>query len=380
MRNRGTTMQNPFVYGKEVSGENFCNRKSEIAELTRDVENSQNVIIFSQRRFGKTSLIKKVFAVCEKKDIITMYVDLYPVLSEEDFVRVYAKTVAQALVGTVGNKMHEIANFFKRIRPQFTVEREGDLSCSIDISPRDVIPSLEDVIESVPRYIARRKKKAVVCFDEFQQINLFPTDRIEKILRSSFQQHKDISYIFMGSKKHLIFDMFNNPNRPFYRSAKSFPIHKIQDHELVNFILSKFERTGRALNKEMATEIMTICESHPYYVQYLCHIIWEETREQKNISTDDIHRALDLLLDRERATFESAWNLLPLNQKRFLVALAKQSKNNTLFSNEFLKTHQLSPTTVQRAVKSLIDKDLIDRDVDTYSIIDIFFKRWLERF
>ena len=60
-------MKNPFVYGKEVFGDNFCNRKSEINELCRDVVNSQNVIIFSQRRSGGTSLIKEVFRSCNKK-------------------------------------------------------------------------------------------------------------------------------------------------------------------------------------------------------------------------------------------------------------------------------------------------------------------------
>jgi len=82
-------MQNPFVYGKEVSRENFCNRLSEIKELLRDISNSQNVIIFSQRRFGKTSLIKRVFDDLDLSQIIPIYVDLYPVLSEEDFIRTH---------------------------------------------------------------------------------------------------------------------------------------------------------------------------------------------------------------------------------------------------------------------------------------------------
>jgi len=128
-------MKNPFVYGKEVSGSNFCNRKSEIKELCRDVVNSQNVIIFSQRRLVNA------------------------------------------------------AKFFRNIRPTFSVDQSGQMSYTINIDKKEIMPSLEDVLESVKRFANSKNKKTLVCFDEFQQIGQFKTDRIEKTMRSSFQKH-----------------------------------------------------------------------------------------------------------------------------------------------------------------------------------------------
>ncbi|MBU4122801.1 hypothetical protein KJ959_03875, partial [bacterium] len=203
-------MRNPFVYGKEVSKENFCNRISEIKELLRDISNSQNVIIFSQRRFGKTSLIKRVFEELDFSRIIPIYVDLYPVLSEEDFIRIYAKALSKTVTKDLADKIKELSSVFKKIRPTYSVDQTGQVSFSIDIKNEDIIPSLEDVLEGLNRYVKKEKKKAVVCFDEFQQVSMLKTDKIEKFMRSVFQSHKNISYIFMGSKKHLIYDMFNN--------------------------------------------------------------------------------------------------------------------------------------------------------------------------
>jgi len=371
-------MENPFVYGKEVSGDNFCNRKNEIEELYRDTINSQNVIIFSQRRFGKTSLIKEVLKKSRNKGILTVYVDLYSVLNEEDLVRKYAKAAAESLLGKVNRTLRQAGEFFKRIRPKLTVDETGQPTYSIDVEKRETVPLLEDTLEAVKRYVDQKKKKAVVVFDEFQQIGQLKTDRAEKIMRSSIQRHKGISYIFMGSKKHLIFDMFNNPNRPFYKSSKPFPLGKIDRNELLGFIQTKFKTTKKILPKELAEKIIEICECHPYYIQYLCNIIWEKVKAKESIKKKNFSESLDLLLSRESSTYETTWDLLTIKQRQVLLALAKVAPDEKLFSSAFLERYSLgSASSVQRTLRSLIDKDLIDKEGDFYTIIDVFFKKWL---
>ena len=373
-------MKNPFVYGKEVLGDNFCNRISEKKELYRDVVNSQNVIIFSQRRLGKTSLIKEVFGACQKKGILTIYVDLYAVLTEEDFVSIYAKAVAGVALGNIEQRVKSAVKFFRKIRPTFSVDQSGQMSYSISIDKKEIVPSLEDVLESVKRYADSKKKKAVVCFDEFQQIGQFKTDKIEKMMRSSFQKHKDIAYIFMGSEKHHISDMFNNLNRPFYRSAKFFPLDKIEKRELFRFIRDKFQKSKKTIADDLINEIIDVCEAHPYYVQYLCHIIWEKAIDKRRANRDDFIESLDLLLKRESSTYEATWDLLTVKQKQVLMALANVSSEEKVFSSGFLQKHNLgSASTLQRTLRSLIEKDLIDKEGDSYTIIDVFFKKWLSQ-
>lgn len=371
-------MENPFVYTKEVTGHNFCNRKEEIKELYRDAVNSQNVIIFSQRRLGKTSLIGEVLKRAKSNGILTVYVDLYAVLTEEDLVRKYAKATAESLLGKLSKTLKEAGEFFKRIRPKFTMEEDGKPTYSVDVEKSQTLPMLEDALEAVRRYVDKKKKKAVVVFDEFQQIGQFKTDRVEKIMRSSIQRHKNISYIFMGSKKHLIFDMFNNPSRPFYKSAKPLPLTKIDEDELTEFIQNKFKSTKKNLPKILAKKIVAACECHPYYLQYLCHIIWERIMDKEDVKAKHFSESLNLLLLRESPTYEATWNLLTMKQKQVLLALAKAAPDEKLFSSTFLEEHNLgSASSLQRTLRSLIDKDLVDREKEFYTIIDVFFKKWL---
>ena len=371
-------MKNPFVYGKEVAGNDFCNRKEEIRELCGDIEASQNVIIFSQRRYGKTSLIKRVLDASRQKGVITIYADLYPMLTEEDFIAIYAKAITESILGKVHKGVKGLTDFFKKIRPKFTIGQSGDISYSIDIDRKDILPSLEDVLESVNRYISGKQKKAVVCFDEFQQIALFQTDKVEKMMRSVFQKHKNISYIFMGSKKHLISDIFNNPHRPFYRSGKPFPLGKIGRTELAEFITHKFALSGKELPRGVAETILAACELHPYYVQYLCNIIWEQTVAKTQVTKQDFAKSIELLLARESSAYEATWNLLTLKQKQVITALSKVLPEEKLFSGGFLQKHNLgAASSLQRTTQSLMDKDLIDKENDTYIIMDVFFKKWL---
>ena len=145
-------MRNPFVYGKEVSKENFCNRESEISEIIRDIENSQNVLIFSQRRFGKTSLIKRVFEELDPKKTIKVYADLYPMITEEDFIRIYTKALSEVIMRSMKGKLDGLVSVFKRLRPLYSIDQTGQGSFSIDIKTSDIVPLMEDVLEGLNRF------------------------------------------------------------------------------------------------------------------------------------------------------------------------------------------------------------------------------------
>ena len=132
---------------------------------------------------------------------------------------------------------------------------------------------------AVDKEAGRQNKSAVVVLDEFQETANFDDDEIERKMRSVFQNHRNVSYIhiFMGSKTHLMRDIFNNPNRPFYKSGKHFPLGKIDHEELSLFAKKKFSDQGIVIDDNDLNSILNNTECRPYYFQMLCNVLWDVT-------------------------------------------------------------------------------------------------------
>ena len=373
-------MKNPFIYGEEVSGAAFCDRKEEIKELLRDIENGQNVIIFSPRRYGKTSLIKEVLRKAKRRGILTFYVDLYPAITKQKFIETYAKGIAKGITGTRESILRAIRNLLPRLIPKIVIRGEGLPDFEFDFDrTKGMEPLLDDLLNTVKNKADAEKKIAVLVFDEFQEITNYGDSEIERKMRSTFQSHHNVSYIFMGSKRHLMNELFYNPNRPFYKSGKHLPLQKIDRKEFIKFIKEKFELGKYGMETNSLESILDITQCHPYYTQMLSHIIWEGEEDTKKISKASINRAIDKLLSRESGSYLSIWETSTQKQKQLLEALVK-STGKEIFSGDFISKYNLvSASSVQKAVKALLDRELIERENETYAFADIFFKLWIEK-
>ena len=370
-------MKNPFVYGETVAGGNFCNRIQEINELVNDIKNGTNVIIFSPRRYGKTSLINQVLKIAGQKGIISFYIDLYPAINKQKFIEIYAQAISSGLPGKASRIVKKLKEYLPRIIPkvimddqsihfEFGFDRSGSLS-----------PHVDDLLEAGKKVADRHKKNAVVVFDEFQEIANFDDQEIERKMRSVFQHHRNVSYVFMGSKTHLMRDIFNNPNRPFYKSGKHFPLEKIDSSALGNFAAGKFKASGIKIAKHEIKEILEVTERHPYYFQMLCHVLWEIALDDKAVKLSHIERAVEILISRESSAYTAIWESLTAKQKNLLVALV-QEHNPEIYSRRFLDKHGLgAPSSLQKAIKKLIKMELIQQANGSYEMTDLFFKRWI---
>ncbi len=371
-------MKNPFVYGETVSGENFCNRTREIKELVADIINCQNVIIFSPRRYGKTSLIKQVLRKVKAKGILTFYIDLYPAINKRKFIEIYAGAISTGIPGGVRQIAKKIKEYLPRIIPKVvmdgqSVHFEFEFDRTLNISPH-----IDDLLVAVKKVADQKKKTAVVVFDEFQEIANFDDDEIERKMRSAFQNHRNISYIFMGSKTHLMRDIFNNPNRPFYKSGKHFPLDKIDQKELSLFAKKKFSDQNIVISRNELNSILNNTECHPYYFQMLCHVLWELCMGSRVITEADVDEALDILISRESSVYVAIWEELTIKQKNLMVALANEEYPE-VFSKMFLETYGLgSSSSIQKALKRLVIKELVQQKNGSYVIYDLFFKKWIQ--
>lgn len=372
-------MDNPFVYGEAVSGSYFTNRKKEIKELKSELKNGQNIIIFSPRRYGKTSLIKEVLAGLKKEGLITLYIDLFFVNSKHKFIDAYAEAIARELSGPLTKIIASIKNLIPMLIPKIVIKSGGGTTFEFDFDrTKKVSPILENIYESVHRLASRQKKKAVVVFDEFQELLSFDDGEIEAGMRARFQFHRQVSYVFLGSKRNLMQKLFEDKNRPFYNSGRKYPLKRIEKTEFTKYIVERFHQTGIKISEEIISNLLEATKCHPYYTQELCHFVWENSRDNKKVVANIIEKSIHEILAAESTNYNNIWDGLTAKQKGFLIALATNPLAN-VYSKDFILNNQLgAASTVQRLVKLLYNKQLVEKENGSIFFEDIFFEKWIK--
>ena len=367
---------NPFYYGGTIKDEYFCNRVNELKYLKDDMYSGMNCLIYAPRRFGKTSLVLRALKELQKSDNVKyVFMDLMYISTIEEFINQYFNLLAKNLE----EPTDKVINFFKsvlKIRPNINVNFDvsGTPNFSLAMTADDTHQTFEDVL-NIPLAFIKNDKKIVIVFDEFQEIiNL----DIEAKLRSVIQQHSNkISYIFMGSKKSLLHQMFLDKNRPFYKSVKHFIIKEIGSNDWLEFITSKFEKTGKKIDSQIINKILDITKGFPYYTQQFSYEIWNLTND---IADDTIFiNALKIILEREEDLFSIELENLTPNQKKALkIVVAKNGEN--LYDEQYLAKFKIKTGSFQTALQGLLQKDILDKNSKEYYFQDPLFEYWIKSF
>jgi hypothetical protein len=372
-------MRNPFEYGGVVTGDAFCNRKTEQADLTRAIRNHEKLFVFSERRFGKTSLVQAVLAGLSTRSTVSAYVDLWPTDSEAAFVAALAKAITHSMSSSVGKLLETSKRFFSSLAPSVTVDDQGKPEVNFGISKHRGVAgtALDDVLEP-PAKIARQGRNVVLVFDEFQQVLEYGNDRVEKKLRSVIQNHRKVAYLFLGSRKHLIQKMFMDRSRPLYRAGGHYPLGPIAETDWLPFISERFAAARKKITPALVHSICEWTQGHPFYTQHLCHATWELCEPGTAVTEAMVAQALQLLLQRENYAYSTLWESLAMNQRKLLKGIAGQTDPVKPFAAQFLQSAGLgSPSNAQRAVDPLLERDVIDRDNGSFLITDRFFRLWI---
>ena len=370
-------LRNPFRLGI-VPKEDFCDRKKEIEDLLRYARNGDNIVLFSPRRYGKSSLVNLVLDLLEKEGFLPVYVDLFPISSEQDFISRFSAGVFKGIGRGADPRtiVDKAANLFKRLIPSIDVKPDGySISAKFDRSTETGL-LLDDLMSGLYTYVKKKKLRACIVLDEFQEITELPeTKKIEGILRSQIQFQKEIAYFYVGSRRGILNDMFLNRSRPFYKSAFLYTLKEILKDDFVSYIEKRFRDTGKLCTSEVAIQIYDMARGYPYYVQKLGSIVWDMT--EKKCNPDVIKQAYRILLNMEAVDFEGIWNGLTLIQKSVLKAIAKEPTSSP-YAREFLERHRLSIGGTQRAMKVLFSRDLIEKDGENrYRLTDPIMESWL---
>ncbi len=186
--------------------------------------------------------------------------------------------------------------------------------------------------------------------------------------------------MFLGSRKHLLQDMFLGPSRPLYRAAAHYPLGPIATEHWKPFIASRFRKANKKIGMRQVASLCEQTEGHPFYTQHLCHVLWAMTEPGTAVDEISMDKALSELLRRESHAYITLWEMLTRNEQRLLRGLANSDTPPRPFSSDFTRRYGLrSASTSQRASESLLRKDVIDREQSSFVITDRFFRLWVRK-
>ena len=374
-------MENPFIIKSYESKELFCDREEELQLMLRNCINSTDMTLISQRRMGKTGLILRLFDELKdtRPEIHTVYFDIFASRNIDDFIKLMAEATMKAFPSktSIGEKL---LTFIKSLRPQLSFDNitgEPQLQIAYQTAHEKeyTLRGLFDFLDSQNEHI-------VIAIDEFQQIRDYPEQNMEALLRTYIQQTHNLTFIFCGSKKRMMADIFANEKKPFYNSTSFVSLDKISEESYSAFIRQLFNERQRSITDEALQFILEWTRRHTYYTQQLCHTVYANGNEA--VTIDEVKKACEQLMKQGEAVYLQYRQMLTDKQWDYLIAVAKEGSVQQITSSAFLKTHKIgTPSVSRRLADALCDKGLLNDDVaingTTYTLSDVFLSHWMER-
>ncbi|MGD8303048.1 MAG: hypothetical protein PVI55_11565 [Desulfobacterales bacterium] len=370
-------MKNPFSYTGIVTGDAFCNRQTEQTDLLKFIKGSQNVLLYSHRRYGKSSLIYQLFKRVQRQrpPIDTLYVELYGTLSEKEFVSAILASLNQ-IESRLEKLVNRVKGVLRTVKLGVSIDPvTGSPGVSVSFDTGYDEGMFGDVLGLLGRF--SEKRKLMVVFDEFQEIAGYRQEGFEKRLRAIIQQHGNISYFFCGSQRHILTEIFSGQNRAFYKLAQSYPIDKIETRYYVPWARKLFKKGGKKIKAEIIEEIVSRCENHPMYVQQFLFYLWENKKTA--LSTEAVDRIELKILQSSHNEFLNLWESLTLNQKKTLKLIIYTGGKDMFYANALQAVDLYAGSQVTRSLDKLMRDDVVLKNAD-YKIQDMMFKKWIQTF
>lgn len=366
-----------FVFGVSVSDYNFIGRKEEIRRLKMNFEEGVNTILISPRRWGKTSLVRKVCEVVDRKKVIPVFVDIFKCKTEYEFYNALAEAVLKQTASKAELWMDNARDFIVRLSPKvsFSPEPNSEFALSLGISPKTHAP--EEILSLAEEIAQKKQKRIVVCIDEFQQIGeMADSVSIQKRLRSVWQHQRLTSYCPFGSKKHTMMNVFQKRNMPLYQFGDFKFLDKIPTETWVEYIVQHFKDRQRTISTEQAAKICQLVDNYSSYVQQLSWLVFSLIDEGQVVTDEHLKQGVKDLLNSQEQLFMQQIEPLTAYQMNFLRCILSGHHDDfgeTAVREEF----QLgSVSNITRLKTALVDKDIVEMSGKRYYITDPVFALW----
>lgn len=372
-------VNNPFIVTGRIEAEYFCDRVNESARLIKSITNGNNLVIISPRRMGKTGLIQFCY---DKSEIAGEYYTFFIDILHTSSLREFTYLLGRAIYDTLLPRSRKMATLF--------VQTIKSISGKFGFDPMTNMPTFnvelgdierpEYTLEEIFQYLASADKPCIVAIDEFQQIAKYPEKNIEALLRTHIQKIGNSNFIFAGSERHMMQEMFTSSARPFYNSADLLELKAIAPELYIPFVVGHFNKRNRNIAPENVEWVYNLFKGHTYYIQRTFNEAFADTAEGEECTAEIIKSAIDNMVAANDTIFREILSNIPEKQKALLYAIAKDGEAEGITSAAFIKGHSLpSASSVQSAVKKLLEKDYITCINKVYSVTDKLFAMWINR-
>ncbi len=376
--NKKISMEKPFVFGVATSGDNFTDREKETQRLLLNFTHGVNTILISPRRWGKTSLVKKVAQLAQTKTRKIVYLDIFSCRTESEFYRLFATSVLKQTSSKWDEWVENTKQFLAHINPKISIGTDpmNDFSISFEYSMQDNAGN--DILQLPEKIAIEKGIQIVICIDEFQQISDFEDSKtFQKKLRTVWQLQQHVSYCLFGSKKHLMNELFEKKNLPFYKFGDAIYLTKIETKYWIEYICKRFENTGKRISPELAKEICRLVDNHSSYVQQLAWLLWIRTTDMA--TEEQLTHALEDLLDQNNILFQSETENLSAYQMNFLKAVIDGIHSKFSSKEIILKYNLGTSANIVRLKSALLQKELIETDGKEIILADPVFGVWFKK-
>ena len=370
------SLKNPFlIYGYE-DPVHFCDREEDTADIISALRNGRNVSLTAPRRMGKTGLIHNVFHGIRQTDpsAACFYVDIFATKTLDDFVRYLGRNIVGKIDTPQQKAAGFVTSFFKSAKVVFSVDMlTGMPEATLGFEPHLAKNTLEEIFA----YLRQSERECYVAIDEFQQILEYEDTGVEAMLRSMIQFCHNVHFIFSGSKRHMMVDIFTNAKRPFFQSTECMSLHPIPEDRYYLFAERFMCQGGIVLNNDVFHDIYSRFEGHTWYVQYILNVIYEYAPEV--VTFEDVNNAIARILRRNEDTYRETLDRLSKNQVYLLSAIANEGVVGQVNAGNFIRRYRLKGTSsVNRALEYLIDRELVYKQSDGYIVYNRFLGMWLK--
>jgi uncharacterized protein len=372
---------NPFRYGALALDDAFTDRERELKELTDDVMNGQDVVVFAPRRYGKSSLVWRASQRLMRRKVLVAHVDLMRTPTKTRLAERLAKTIHEDVASPLFRARERLRVFEGlRVRPTVTVDPD-DASVGFTFSashePADIDATIERLLELPAQLAAERGRTVALVLDEFQEVaDIDPA--LPRLMRAVFQEQPHVAHVYLGSRRHMMERIFNDVNEPFWRSAKQVELGVIEPSKFARHIERRFADTERSLEPEVLESLLALTGGHPYATQELCYFLWQTTPPGDTATPERFELSLSELLRSEHAHFSLVWERASAAQRLVLQALAREP--GSPLGADYRRRHGLpAASSVQRALDYLERQELVARDRGAARIAEPFLGEWIRR-